>query len=580
MLIKELHNRLTAFTLPLLLVGALLLPRWIIAQGSSSSAQILTWTVIVVAWIMFFIRSVKTHRTTRSEWLFYVLLIVPVVWSLFTPYGNRELIYGVVLALGAFIIVKYTITPHNLTTLYATLSTIGVYESLYGLTVSRASLGLYGHFDNPAGFVALLAAILPFVLYFIQSRYKIVVTAGSIASAIVIYAIIMSQSRAGLLAMVAVLMWFMGAFLRPYWSRVSRPLRISSCTLLAVMLAAGCINLYFVKKDSADGRILIWRNSVAMISDKPLLGHGTNSFHAKYMLYQADYFGNHPTSQYADLAGNVKTPFNEYLGLTIEYGLIGLFIIGSFFFMTLRLSMTLKDRTYNPVVVSLGSVMVVALFSYPLHYPPVVIVLALDMALICMSGYNRRMQKWGVWIGRLLLTGIVATFGICTYRTAQLERSWQQLQLQHDTDNGSLDKYAALDSAGLGRHPVFLYNYAAVLNGKKETALSAKILERCTKMLNDADVAVMQADNYYQLKEYEAAEHWADLAANMCPNRFVPLYYKVMILNYTDRQDKAVTLAQKILDKPIKVKATDVYRVRLKLQQFLNEKDSLPQSIN
>lgn len=71
------------------------------------------------------------------------------------------------------------------------------------------------------------------------------------------------------------------------------------------------------------------------------------------------------------------------------------------------------------------------------------------------------------------------------------------------------------------------------------------------------------------MANYAAAEFWTDLAANMCPNRFIPLYYKVMILNETGRREEAIRLARKVLVKPIKVHTTDVYKVRIKLQQFI-----------
>lgn len=117
----------------------------------------------------------------------------------------------------------------------------------------------------------------------------------------------------------------------------------------------------------------------------------------------------------------------------------------------------------------------------------------------------------------------------------------------------------------------FLSGYGSVLNRVKDYARSAEILERYLQRRADADVAVIQADNYCRLGEYRQAEYWADLAANMCPNRFIPLYYKVMILSKTARQSEAVTLARDVLNKPIKVHATDVYRARLKLEQFLTD---------
>ena len=49
------------------------------------------------------------------------------------------------------------------------------------------------------------------------------------------------------------------------------------------------------------------------------------------MDYQAAYFEKHPNSRFALLADNVKHPFNEYLSITVQFGLIGLLILLSSF---------------------------------------------------------------------------------------------------------------------------------------------------------------------------------------------------------------------------------------------------------
>lgn len=51
------------------------------------------------------------------------------------------------------------------------------------------------------------------------------------------------------------------------------------------------------------------------------------SFDANYMLYQAAYFRSHPDSPFAILADNVKAPFNEYLWMAAQWGLVSLIFV-------------------------------------------------------------------------------------------------------------------------------------------------------------------------------------------------------------------------------------------------------------
>jgi O-antigen ligase len=68
--------------------------------------------------------------------------------------------------------------------------------------------------------------------------------------------------------------------------------------LIVVFFVGTAVTLFYQKKDSTNGRLLIWKVSSEMIKDKPVLGHGINTFQAKYMDYQSQYFENNRDSKY------------------------------------------------------------------------------------------------------------------------------------------------------------------------------------------------------------------------------------------------------------------------------------------
>ncbi len=104
------------------------------------------------------------------------------------------------------------------------------------------------------------------------------------------------------------------------------------------------IFLYTQKKDSANGRLLIRKVSYNMFKENPLLGNGVNSFQAHYMDYQAKYFKDNPTSKYSQLADNTKHPFNEFIKIGVEYGVVGLLIVFSVIFFVIQLSLKNKHK--------------------------------------------------------------------------------------------------------------------------------------------------------------------------------------------------------------------------------------------
>ena len=186
---------------------------------------------------------------------------------------------------------------------------LGWFQSYNGFRVT-------GSFDNPAGFAACLCAGVPFFWYFILNKNQYKKWLAIIAMIIIGVSILLSASRAGIISFMSVLLLVASRYL---------PLSKNKKLLLFLsILFSLIISLYFIKKDSADGRLLIWQCSWEMIKDKPIFGFGHGGFKANYMNYQADYFTSHADSQFSILAGNVDRPFNEYIALLVDYGLLGL----------------------------------------------------------------------------------------------------------------------------------------------------------------------------------------------------------------------------------------------------------------
>ena len=65
-----------------------------------------------------------------------------------------------------------------------------------------------------------------------------------------------------------------------------------------------------------------------MWADNPLFGTGTGGWLANYMHFQADFFALHPLSSWGMLADNAVCPYNEFLHIAAEQGLLGLVLVG------------------------------------------------------------------------------------------------------------------------------------------------------------------------------------------------------------------------------------------------------------
>lgn len=192
----------------------------------------------------------------------------------------------------------------------------------------HSKFAITGSFDNPAGFAAVLAMGFPIGMFLIAKAKKVKKYWAIIILMVVAITVFLSGSRTGLLAVVissAVFILFEASVISKL--QQLRYYKLLS-TLILICFVFGASVLYRQKKDSAIGRVLIWKVSSEMIKDKPVFGHGYGSFKAKYMDYQAKYFIENPDSGDRLLADNVKHPFNEFIQLGVEFGFVGLLLVG------------------------------------------------------------------------------------------------------------------------------------------------------------------------------------------------------------------------------------------------------------
>ena len=80
--------------------------------------------------------------------------------------------------------------------------------------------------------------------------------------------------------------------------------------------------MYLMKKDSADGRALMWKVSLQAAINNPL-GAGLGNFSGAYGEAQAAYFAAGKGTEEL-VAGSPDYGFNEYLQIAVEGGFIAL----------------------------------------------------------------------------------------------------------------------------------------------------------------------------------------------------------------------------------------------------------------
>ena len=504
------------------------------------------------------------HFITKREFVFYGIVIIPVLLSCFSPYDNSLYVHSTVLLICSFWFFKYIFRWYKLEFLLPIVILGILLETIYGIVIyikEGSILGLSGHFDNPAGYVALLNSTLPYFVLFLQKKYK---PAGIFLWSVLFLSIIFSKSRAGIIT--AIIISF--ALYFPYFSRwyqlLTKTVRVGLITATSLLAIIVLGMLYLAKVDSANGRILIWTNCVAMIQDEPLMGHGANSFLSKYMYYQADFFEKEKDIKRVYLADNVRYPFNEYLGFIIQYGWIA-FLIVIILVVIFFKGNSIRTLEQRMAYLSLLSIALLSLFSYPLYYSIILIIIALDISILISCDKKIIIRPATAYLVLIfILTGTL----LLAFKAHKNFKLYNELNsLKESLISEKINSYQKLYEKGLCIDPYFCYNYAAILNENKLYSASLKLIK--TSSMADSDHAILIANNYFNLSDYKEAEKYTDLAINMCPNRFIPLYYKFRILVETNRIEEARSIAREILEKSIKIESNDIIMIKLDLERFM-----------
>ncbi|MDR2147017.1 MAG: O-antigen ligase family protein, partial [Tannerella sp.] len=275
---------------------------------------------------------------------------------------------------------------------------------LYGYMPSRHGLfRLTGTFFNPGPYAGFLAVVAPLALYYLISirktmgytentgnvnwMKKFYVPGIQIVCAITLVAIVLvlpaAMSRAAWLAAIGGIIICVngctGERVKGYTGK-EPPLtppkegdalpfgegrggasHVYTKILVVVLIIAAAAGMYFLKKDSADGRLLTWKISLQTVVKHPL-GVGLGNFSGAYGDTQAEYFAaGKGSEQEKYVAGNLEYGFNEYLQILVESGIVSFLLFMAIVFLSVKSLL----RFHSGMAGSLVALLIFAGFSYP-----------------------------------------------------------------------------------------------------------------------------------------------------------------------------------------------------------------------
>lgn len=332
-------------------------------------------------------------------------------------------------------------------------------------------------------------------------------------------------------------------------------------------LAVMTIGFYFLKRGSADGRLLIWTASLVSWSHDVWFGVGVGGFrHACAEGIASMWYAN-PDSALFNSAGVTDYAYNALLKVLVEQGLVGALL-------WIAISVLAMWRLYyrsTSLFMAMMSLLAFSMFSYPFELLPYRIIVVMIFA---WSESNEKIGPY-LCINKILCTSVclvVIAFSLFLKgEVTERIRQDKDASLFTGMRNSAFlpDYYELLPYET--DNPRYLFDFANTLREEKRYEDSNAILRQATLVCADPMPYIVMGNNYRDEQLYDLAEAAYKKAYSIMPNRLYPMY-QLMVM-YRDKKDisNAKTIAKQIIEFRPKVKSLATEEMQLKARQLLTE---------
>ena len=420
--------------------------------------------------------------------------------------------------------------------LFGAIEAIWGLLQVYGYEPSNHSLyALTGSFYNPGPYSGFLAMCLPLALHEWLEGKRIWKHLALVAWVLMLVVLPSGMSRSAWLAALVASGYVLGMHYRDRLYRFLKFFWIGG--LLLILLGVGA---YHWKKDSADGRLLMWKVAIQAVLEYPWQGVGWENVAGAYGDAQERYFASGVASeQEVHVAGAPEYVFNEYLQVAMAWGVPALcgilLLVGGCFCLGHR------GRMFG-VCGALLSLSVFSFSSYPFQFLEFIVAFGALLVACLIRLRNVYLQV------AVLIIGI----GVCLYLYDYREE-----------------------------HPIrkahTMFERAHSLHKAGEWEASTELLKETMRISSDAMILNIIGKNCQALGYYEEAEEWFIRSTHRLPNRIYPYYLLAKL--YAECPDvfareKLEWAAKMVLEKEAKVESTAIKQMREEVKVMLDENQS------
>lgn len=512
-------------------------------------------TGLVLSWLLYilFFSTIKNGETYRLVYIINTLVfLVTIAINLKCKAINWKHIENVIIGLGIF------------NSVYVILQLIGVASSANHLIL------ITGYNENPNSTAMYLVGAL--VVTFNRLSERLNIRVNVILAFLFILSIFLLKCRTALLGSLIVILVYLYKIFKTKIS--SRKYKIIGIVIIIVASTFVISIILLTKKNSSQGRLFVWKNSIELIKKDPM-GYGYGLFEKTYNISQSNYFESGAgTEEEIRNADHVAMSYNDYLEMGIEGGIIGSLFLALLFILSSIEAYRQKDAEAFSFIIA---TMVMAMVNF-LYSSVSVWLLVLFMIAKIMANYKAELYNKNHDLREILYRCIPLTIGIFSIvwgmktvkmTSAQIEfaklhqmisqnklvYAGQLLKLQHNIDTSE----AFYTDLGI--------NYINL--GEFQNAINA--LNMALRYSSSPSIYYNLWSLYMKQGQYQLGSRSLKVVENMEPIRILPKYYILNSYFYAQNMTMAEGYAKKILKTKVKIKNKESDQIIKKTQEILCE---------
>lgn len=452
-------------------------------------------------------------------------------------------------------------------------------RQLYGFSASgHFRYALTGSFFNPGPYAGYLAMVLPLCLHhFVRFRdwkwlitsLKIERAAAGVVGVLILCVLPATMSRSAWVAALIGCGWVMymhrdSRKWKLLWRRYKKRYVSWGIGIFLVLIVGGA-GAFFLKPDSALGRLFLWKITCQAIANHPW--GCDKGFAFAYGEAQEAYFAKGDYAEWEErVAGSPEYAFNEYLELTLTQGPAICIMLIVITFACLWAGTQFRRYGVCGAIVTL---LVFSFSSYPMHLPAFIVAY---VCLLLACGIGDIIAKPVILSACLIIwTG---GFHGKWQREKDACRDWVNARILYHAGaytaaNAAYDKlYPQLREKG-----TFLFEYGHSLHKAGFYNESNKYLDKALVYCADPMILNVIGKNYQALRCYNWAEELLLASVHRLPGRIYPYYLLAKLYAEPEflNREKFEEMKGIVLMKAPKIHSTAIEEMRREVEEIAKE---------